>query len=160
MDSAGAGIKEGEMTCYNGYCPKVANCVCMGFECLDWEKCPNFDGERPKIDVPYAVGKESNQVDHPSHYQGEYECIDLMREIYGDEAVRWFCILNIYKYRFRAGKKEGSTLADDEKKASWYEEYVMKKLANNPNTEALNIKKQMEELRDLRRSYPAGDANR
>lgn len=50
--------------------------------------------------------KKPENVSHPSHYQGEYECIDLMREIYGDEAVRWFCILNIYKYRFRAGKKE------------------------------------------------------
>ena len=103
---------------------------------------------------------EYEMVSHPAHYQGEYECIDLMREIFGDEAVRWFCILNIYKYRFRAGKKEGSTLADDEKKAAWYEEYVMKKLARNPNTEALNIKKLMEEERDLRRSYPAADADR
>ena len=30
----------------------------------------------------------NDNVSHPAHYQGEYECIDLMREIYGDEAVR------------------------------------------------------------------------
>lgn len=110
--------------------------------------------ERSCMDYEYEM------VSHPPHYQGEYECIDLMREIFGDEAVRWFCILNSYKYRFRAGKKPISTLVDDEKKAAWYEEYVMKKLARNPNTEALNIKKLMEEERDLRRSYPAADADR
>ena len=107
-----------------------------------------------------CVDYEYDMVSHPPHYQGEYECIDLMREIFGDEAVRWFCILNAYKYRFRAGKKPISTLVDDEKKAAWYEVYVMKKLANNPNTEALNLKKLMEEERDLRRSYPAADDDR
>ena len=103
---------------------------------------------------------EYELVNRPSHYQGEYECIDLMREIFGDEAVRWFCILNVYKYRFRAGKKKGSAWVDDEKKAAWYETYVMRKLAKNPNTEALNIKKLMEEERDLRRSDPAADDDR
>lgn len=100
------------------------------------------------------------RVNHPSHYQGEYECIDLMREIYGDEAVRWFCILNAYKYRFRAGKKEGNEWADDQKKAAWYEAYVMKNLSRNPYTDALNLKKLMEDNRDLRRSDPAADDDR
>lgn len=51
-------------------------------------------------------------------------------------------------------------MVEDEKKASWYEEYLMKKLARNPNTEALNIKKLMGEERDLRRSNPTADADR
>lgn len=102
----------------------------------------------------------TQQVDHPTYYQGEYECIDLMREIYGDDAVRWFCILNAYKYRFRAGKKEGNEWADDQKKAAWYETYVMKKLSRNPYTDALNLKKLMGDERDLRRSYPAADDDR
>ena len=67
----------------------------------------------------------TQQVDHPTHYQGEYECIDLMREIYGDDAVRWFCILNAYKYRFRAGKKPGSPFEEDIKKAEFYEDKYM-----------------------------------
>lgn len=99
----------------------------------------------------------TQQVDHPTHYQGEYECIDLMREIYGDDAVRWFCILNAYKYRFRAGKKEGNEWADDQKKAAWYETYVMKNLSRNPYTDALNLKKLMEYNCDIRRSDPAAD---
>ena len=84
----------------------------------------------------------------------------FVSEIFGDEAVRWFCILNIYKYRFRAGKKPISTLVDDEKKAAWYEAYVMKKLARNPNTDALNLKKLMEDERDLRRYFSAADDDR
>lgn len=76
---------------------------------------------------------QPSSVDHPSHYQGEYECIDLMREIYGDDAVRNFCIINAYKYRFRAGKKQGETAQSDLDKADWYERYVMKNLWKNGN---------------------------
>lgn len=68
-------------------------------------------------------------VNHPEHYQGNYECIDLMREIYGDEAVRSFCICNAYKYRFRAGKKHGETAESDIAKAEWYEAYLMEHLS-------------------------------
>ena len=73
----------------------------------------------------------TQKVDHPDHYQGDYECIDLMREIYGDEAVRHFCICNAYKYRFRAGKKQTEAAEDDIAKAEWYERYVMEKIPQN-----------------------------
>jgi hypothetical protein len=77
------------------------------------------------------IKREMERVNHPSHYQGDYECIDLMREIYGDEAVRHFCICNAYKYRFRAGKKQGATAQSDIAKAEWYEAYVMEHLPMN-----------------------------
>lgn len=77
---------------------------------------------------------ESNKTDHPPYYQGSYECIDLMREIYGDEAVRHFCICNAYKYRFRAGAKQTETAQDDIKKAEWYEGYVMENIPQNYHT--------------------------
>ena len=67
----------------------------------------------------------NDNVSHPAHYQGKHECIDLMREIYGDEAVRHFCICNAYKYRFRAGAKDMATYDEDIKKAEWYENYLM-----------------------------------
>ena len=73
----------------------------------------------------------TQQVDHPAHYQGDYECIDLMREIYGDVAVRYFCICNAYKYRFRAGAKQTEAAEDDIAKAEWYERYVMEKVPIN-----------------------------
>jgi hypothetical protein len=81
-----------------------------------------YDGESDSM---------TNKIDHPDHYKGPYECIDLMREIYGDEAVRYFCICNAYKYRFRAGAKQTEAAQDDIKKAEWYEKYVMDNIPQN-----------------------------
>ena len=63
-----------------------------------------------------------SNVEHPNHYSGKYECIELMRAIYGDEAVKAFCICNSFKYRFRAARKNGD---EDIAKAEWYEDYLM-----------------------------------
>lgn len=60
-------------------------------------------------------------IDHPSYYQGKRECIELMRVHYGIEAVKSFCRLNAFKYRYRASRKNGE---EDIKKAEWYEEYL------------------------------------
>ncbi len=65
------------------------------------------------------------KVDHPEHYQGKHECIDVMRALFGDEAVEGFCKCNAFKYRFRAGQKEGEKKEDDIAKAEWYEDYLM-----------------------------------
>lgn len=59
-----------------------------------------------------------NNVNHPAHYQGKNECIDVMVAMFGKEAVKHFCMCNAYKYRFRADKKNG---AEDIEKAEWYE---------------------------------------
>ena len=68
---------------------------------------------------------ELERVNHPSYYQGKYECIDLMRAMFGDDAVIGFCKCNSFKYRFRAGKKNGASMDDDIAKAEWYENYMM-----------------------------------
>lgn len=62
-------------------------------------------------------------VNGPTHYHGT-ECIENMRKLYGDEAVRWFCICNAYKYRFRNGSKPGVSAEQDREKADWYENYA------------------------------------
>lgn len=62
-------------------------------------------------------------IDHPKHYQGSRECIEVMRDMFGVEAVKAFCRCNAYKYRFRADRKNG---AEDIKKAEWYENYLNK----------------------------------
>ena len=62
-------------------------------------------------------------VNGPAHYHGT-ECIENMRKLYGDDAVRWFCICNAYKYRFRDGSKPGVTAEQDKEKAHWYEDYA------------------------------------
>lgn len=64
----------------------------------------------------------AEQVNHPSHYQkGGRECIDVMVEEFGVEAVINFCKCNTFKYRWRAGLKEGQAAETDEAKAQWYE---------------------------------------
>lgn len=65
-----------------------------------------------------------NAVNHPEHYKGKHECIDIMRMLYGDEAVKAFCRCNSFKYRFRAGKKPGEEAEKDIAKAEWYEDYL------------------------------------
>jgi len=62
----------------------------------------------------------ANSVDHPSYYQGKRECIDVMIDLYGVEAVKAFCKCNSFKYRFRAGKKYLEK-EQDLAKAEWYE---------------------------------------
>lgn len=49
-----------------------------------------------------------NSVVHPNHYNsGKYECIEVMREIFGKEAVKLFCAMNAFKYLWRYNKKNG-----------------------------------------------------
>ena len=62
-------------------------------------------------------------VNHPSHYQGKNgkECIDVMIEEFGIEAVIDFCDLNAFKYKFRAGLKDGNSKEQDLAKAKFYE---------------------------------------
>ena len=61
--------------------------------------------------------KPSDNVNHPSHYTGKYECIDVMQDVFGNEATDNFCLCNAFKYIWRARKKNG---LEDVKKAVWY----------------------------------------
>lgn len=60
-----------------------------------------------------------DNVNHPSHYcqEGSMECIDEMLIVFGVDAVRDFCLLNVWKYRKRAIFKNGE---EDMAKADWY----------------------------------------
>lgn len=62
---------------------------------------------------------QSNNVNHPSHYnrEGSIECIDEMVTVFGKEAVKNFCLCNVWKYRYRASDKNG---IEDLKKSDWY----------------------------------------
>lgn len=59
----------------------------------------------------------SDNVNHPSHYAGKVECIDVMIETQGVEAVKNFCLCNAFKYLYRHNGKNG---VEDIKKAKWY----------------------------------------
>ena len=60
----------------------------------------------------------SDNVNHPAHYEvGKYECIKVMQEVFGPEAVKHFCQCNAFKYVWRMNRKNGT---EDAEKAIWY----------------------------------------
>lgn len=65
-------------------------------------------------------------VNHPNHYQaGGLECIDVMEQLYGREAVESWIKLTIFKYAWRADKKDG---AQDVDKIRWYSDKLVQML--------------------------------
>lgn len=63
--------------------------------------------------------KVNDNVNHPSHYnQYPIEIIDMMIVLFGKEATFYFCLLNAFKYRMRAGNKQN--LEEDLAKETWY----------------------------------------
>lgn len=101
-----------------------------------------LDGVYPNMNVKYDVDVEQDEdglsviahkiyaddkvveehtvdpVNHPSHYcTGKYECIDVMLETQGVEAVKSFCVCNAFKYLYR---HNGKNALEDIKKAKWY----------------------------------------
>lgn len=65
-----------------------------------------------------AILEEPDVINHPSHYEsGRFECIDVMEETQGTEAVKDFCLCNAFKYLYRHRNKNG---LEDVKKANWY----------------------------------------
>lgn len=60
----------------------------------------------------------SDPVNHPKHYgTGRFECIDVMEEALGRDAVEGFCLCNAFKYLYRHKNKNG---LEDLQKAKWY----------------------------------------
>ena len=45
---------------------------------------------------PTETPTPSDAVNHPEHYQGAHECIDEMLALFGVEAVKGFCMCNVY----------------------------------------------------------------
>lgn len=84
--------------------------VMAGIKTYNSPKMPEV--KPPKIPI------SSDNVNHPAHYEtGKFECIDVMLETQGVEAVKDFCVCNAFKYLYRHGRKNG---AEDIKKAIWY----------------------------------------
>ena len=78
----------------------------------------------------------SECVNHPDHYKtGQYECIEVMKEIFGVDALKDFCKLNAFKYLWRADRKNGQ---EDLKKAKWYLDTLLLSELINPYDEGTN----------------------
>lgn len=70
-------------------------------------------GEQPR------AGRGTDMVNHPPHYETGcgFECIDVLIETQGVEAVRSFYVCNALKYLYRHKRKNGD---EDIAKAVWY----------------------------------------
>lgn len=77
--------------------------------------------KEPSIMSPYYREEGahlSDNVNSPKHYStGRFECIEVMEEALGTEAVKGFCLCNAFKYIYRCRNKNG---LEDIKKADWY----------------------------------------
>ena len=62
---------------------------------------------------------EPEEVYHPAHYAGKYECLDVMLDTMGPEDVKGFCLCNAFKHLWRC-KKKHETPTEDVEKAVWY----------------------------------------
>ena len=63
---------------------------------------------------------ERDDVNHPSHYEtGKFECIEVMSEIFGRDAVKSFCLCNAFKYLWRC-KHKHKTPTKCLEKSRWY----------------------------------------
>lgn len=65
--------------------------------------------------------KPYEMVDHPSHYNTySYECIDMMRKIWGNDTTAQWCEMTAFKYRMRVGSKPDNPIDQDLAKEKWY----------------------------------------
>lgn len=79
--------------------------------------CKYNDGEM-NFFSPEQADEPREEINHPQRYAGgKYECIDVMTDVFGVDAVRNFCKLNAFKYLWREKQKNG---VEDIKKAVWY----------------------------------------
>ena len=91
------------------------------FPCSDCKHCV---GRREHF-APYYTDKSHEnppkipeEINHPTRYAGgKYECIDVMTDVFGVDAVKSFCKLNAFKYLWREQNKNG---VEDLKKCAWY----------------------------------------
>lgn len=68
--------------------------------------------------IDKAKSFNNDIVNHPGHYEtGKFECIEVMQEALGVDAVKNFCVCNAFKYIYRHKRKNG---LEDIKKAKWY----------------------------------------
>lgn len=106
-------LNDGYVSCDN--CPvDRTNCDRMGKSGFEdcWDAIASFINEQQDT--------TADNVNHPQHYEsGKFECIEVMTEAIGCEAVKSFCLCNAFKYIYRCTKKH-ETPTEDVKKAVWY----------------------------------------
>ena len=65
------------------------------------------------------MANNTDSVNHPARYElARYECIEVMEEVFGAEALKNYCLIAAFKYLWRCNRKGKKT--EDIKKANWY----------------------------------------
>ena len=77
------------------------------------------DSQLTPADSQFTPADYAAEIDHPAHYAGKIECIDVMLDTMGPEDVKGFCLCNAFKYLWRC-KKKHETPEEDVEKAVWY----------------------------------------
>ena len=102
----------------DGTCPSENQC---NGEQDAWERIAKYmsEQEATQEESTETVEPTDDPIKHPNHYcrEGAMECIDEMVMIFGVEAVKHFCVLNMWKYRYRSNSKNGE---EDIKKSDQY----------------------------------------
>jgi hypothetical protein len=101
-------------------CPNCANIMDAPDYCNPYVTCGQcWNREIPGTEPDPQPTSTTEAVNHPQHYirEGGMECIDEMILVFGIEATMSFCLLNAWKYRYRAAGKGGE---EDLKKSDWY----------------------------------------
>lgn len=78
------------------------------------------DNKKKEVEIelyPEYNNINNSKVHHPNHYNGKYECIEVMKDVFGGQSTKDFCIMNAFKYLWRYKKKNGE---EDIKKAKEY----------------------------------------
>ncbi len=123
-------------------------CILNSFGDCRWEGLSNTVIEEmysklplptPTIeDAPEETPVVNDVIKHPNHYcrDGAMECIDEMVLLFGKEAVKNFCLCNIWKYRYRSNAKNGE---EDIKKSDRYVQIYKELSEDEPDNSGVKI---------------------
>ena len=88
----------------------------------------------------------NDNVNAPAHYCLKYQCIDVMIEVFGVEAVAIFCRLNAFKYLWRTDRKGGR---EGIEKAVWYLRKYLELTEEGRETVSVEADNEVIEVRDM-----------
>ena len=69
----------------------------------------------------------ADNVNNPTHYTGEVECIEAIKSSMSNESFKGYLKGNIIKYIWRYERKNGT---EDLLKAEWYNNRLQKEIQN------------------------------
>lgn len=113
------GDEDGYVFC--GKCPlnDGNHCLCDTTDCSGYSDTHKAIADYMTKKEALTTDTPNDIINHPSHYcrDGGMESIDEMVLVFGKEAVKNFCLCNVWKYRYRSSTKNGE---EDLKKSDWY----------------------------------------